>query len=603
MIVPMKKVTVFTGASHAEGAVDALRKLGIVHVQLRSGIVAESADIEQLIERVSSALKKLPQDVDKSSVDKRPGSQIVNEILTLNEEADRFATRLDELDHGVEWYEKWHSPSLKKMKKLQAAGLSIRLFTASKKQWRDMAGTPGLIPVGQDKNLRLIAQISDSGAESPNLPEEHPPVVEKEKIVELRGEMTRQVSSIHDRLTELAECREQLEAYERDLQTRLEFEKVKESLIDQKGICHLEGYAPVDTLEKIRKEAGKHGWAYLFEEPADDDPVPTLVRNPKWIEIINPVLDFLGTIPGYNELDISLPFLLFFSLFFAMLVGDAGYGCVIFTLTAVGHAIMKKKMPAQPFILMYVLSLCTIAWGVASGNWFGSETLANLPWVQALTVPALAAFKAGVGGFNDNETFLIGFCFKIGVVHLTLAHILAGLKKSDSLRCLAEIGWIGVLWGLYFVTGLLVLNHPFPPFAGVLIAAGALLALIFTNWQKNVLKGIADTIIELPLGLIAAFSDIVSYLRLFAVGYASLVLASTFNGMAASAGIKGGVMVVVGALILFAGHSLNLVLAGMGVVVHGIRLQMLEFSGHVGNEWTGTEYEPFASREDAHTGR
>lgn len=603
MIVPMKKVTVFAGASHSEEAVNALRKLGIVHVQLRSGTGGGSVDVEQLVDRVSSALKKLPQDVEEKSVDKRPGSRIVREILALNEECERLTARLDELDKGVEWYDKWHAPSLKKLDDLRTAGISIRLFTANKKQWREVADSPGLIPVGQDQNVWLIAQIAEAGVEAPNLPEERLPVVEKEKIVDLREEMARQVASIDDRLNKLAGCRRQLEEYRRDLESRLEFEKVKESLIDQKGICHMEGYAPVDALEKIRLDAEKQGWAYLFEEPGDDDPVPTLIRNPKWIQIIKPVLDFLGTIPGYNELDISLPFLLFFSLFFAMLVGDAGYGFVIMALTAVGHALLKKKMPAQPFILMYVLSACTIAWGVTSGNWFGSETIANLPLVQTLTVPALAAFKVGVGGFNDNESFLIGFCFKIGVVHLTLAHILAGLKKSDSLRCLADIGWIGVLWGLYFVTGLLVLKHPFPPFAGVLIAVGALLALIFTNWQKNVLKGIADTMIELPLGLIAAFSDIVSYLRLFAVGYASLVLANTFNSMGAGAGAKGGVMVLVGALILFAGHSLNLVLAGMGVVVHGIRLQMLEFSGHVGNEWTGTEYQPFASRENGENGQ
>ncbi|MDT8389616.1 MAG: hypothetical protein RRC34_03805 [Lentisphaeria bacterium] len=598
----MKKITVFAGASHAEEAVDALRRLGIVHVRLRAGIVGEAADVEQRLDRVAAALKKLPVAVADTAVDKRPGSQIVSEILTVSEERDRLASRLDELDKGVEWYDTWHAPSLNKLTELRDAGVTIRLFTANKKQWEKVAGTPGLIPVGQTENVWLIAQIAQAGADAPNLPEERLPTVEKEKIVELREEMARQVASLADRLSALAGSREELEAHRLDLESRLAFEKVKESLIDQKGIRHLEGYAPVDTLDKIRRAAEKNGWAYVFEEPGDDDPVPTLIRNPKWIQIINPVLDFLGTIPGYKELDVSLPFLLFFALFVAMLVGDAGYGLVYLLLTAVGHVVLKKKMPAQPFILMYVLSLCTIAWGVASGNYFGSETIANLPIVEKLTVPAMAAFKTTTGGFNDNEGFLIGLCFKIGVVHLTLAHVLAGLKKSDSLRCLAEIGWIGVLWGLYFVTGMLVLNHAFPPFAGVLIAAGALLALVFTNWQKHVLKGIADTIIELPLGLIGAFSDIVSYLRLFAVGYASLVLANTFNGMAAGAEVKGGVMAVAAALILFAGHSLNMVLAGMGVVVHGIRLQMLEFSGHVGNEWTGTEYQPFASPDNGEAG-
>jgi V/A-type H+-transporting ATPase subunit I len=242
---------------------------------------------------------------------------------------------------------------------------------------------------------------------------------------------------------------------------------------------------------------------------------------------------------------------------------------------------------------MYVLSACTIVWGAASGNWFGAEAIANLPVVKHLTIPALASFDYENGGFNNNEMFMIGLCFKIGAVHLVLAHTLAFMKKLGSPRCLAEAGWVGVICGLYFVTGKLVLERPLPTFALYLIGIGAFMALLFTNYQKNVLKGVGETIIELPLGLIAAFSDIVSYLRLFAVGYASLVLANTFNSMAASVGMTMVMAELGAALILFLGHTLNIILATMGVVVHGVRLKMLEFSGHVGNEWSGMAYEPF----------
>jgi len=98
---------------------------------------------------------------------------------------------------------------------------------------------------------------------------------------------------------------------------------------------------------------------------------------------------------------------------------------------------------------------------------------------------------------------------------------------------------------------------------------------------------------EVPLKIISSFGDIVSYIRLFAVGYASVVLASTFNDMAVSVGFNSIITSLAAALILFLGHGLNIILGFMAVIVHGVRLNMLEFSGQMGMEWSGKEYTPF----------
>ncbi|MGM0568595.1 MAG: V-type ATP synthase subunit I, partial [Elusimicrobiota bacterium] len=114
-----------------------------------------------------------------------------------------------------------------------------------------------------------------------------------------------------------------------------------------------------------------------------------------------------------------------------------------------------------------------------------------------------------------------------------------------------------------------------------------------TKFQKNILKGALSTLSTLPLDIVSSFSDIVSYLRLFAVGYATLAVASAFNEIAQSAGFDSFFAGFLAAAILFIGHSLNIMLCLMSVIVHGIRLNLLEFSSQLDMEWSGKEYKPF----------
>ena len=166
-------------------------------------------------------------------------------------------------------------------------------------------------------------------------------------------------------------------------------------------------------------------------------------------------------------------------------------------------------------------------------------------------------------------------------------------RVINSVKALGDVGWIMIVWGMFFAAGKLVVDRPFPIFAGYLLIGGMILVLVFSNPQKNMFKGMLSTLTSLPLSVIGAFSDVVSYLRLFAVGYASVVLASTFNNMALADGV-GNIFAGVGAaIILLFGHTLNILLCMMAVVVHGIRLNMLEFSGHLGMQWSGKKYEPF----------
>jgi V/A-type H+-transporting ATPase subunit I len=165
-----------------------------------------------------------------------------------------------------------------------------------------------------------------------------------------------------------------------------------------------------------------------------------------------------------------------------------------------------------------------------------------------------------------------------------------------SVRLLSELGWIFILWYLYFLANYFVLRKPLPDFSPLLLIPGIVLAGLFSNPQRNFFKSSLMGFAELPLKIISSFSDLVSYLRLFAVGYATLVIAVSFNQMAYSLGGNPLLKAIGAALILLLGHTLNILLAAMAVLVHGVRLNMLEFSSHLGMGWTGRRYRPLKKR-------
>jgi V/A-type H+-transporting ATPase subunit I len=200
----------------------------------------------------------------------------------------------------------------------------------------------------------------------------------------------------------------------------------------------------------------------------------------------------------------------------------------------------------------------------------------------------------------------------IGTIHLSIAHIwnfFRGLRRKPFIAAFEQLGWLSMVLGLYYLVLDMVLGTvlisivPRPDWWLAMIGGGLAVVMAFgrqesgQNFFVGLFKGVAN-IITTALDGISAFSDIISYIRLFAVGLASLAIAESFNamagGVAESLGGAGGAVAAV--LILFLGHTLNLAMGALSVVVHGVRLNMLEFSGHLGMEWTGVEYSPFKTR-------
>ena len=194
---------------------------------------------------------------------------------------------------------------------------------------------------------------------------------------------------------------------------------------------------------------------------------------------------------------------------------------------------------------------------------------------------------------------LMLFCFSIALVQLGIAHIKNGIGCLRSLKIFAEIGRLGMIFGMYFVVLSLVVNNT--GFEGVqmwqyyTLAGGFVLVFIFGSYEGNLVKSILEScknFITVVLSITNVFSDIMSYIRLWAVGLAAASIAGMINSLAGP--MFGRFAFFILGIVFFAfGHGFNMVLNVLAVLVHGVRLNMLEFSSHVGLSWSGLAYKPF----------
>lgn len=184
------------------------------------------------------------------------------------------------------------------------------------------------------------------------------------------------------------------------------------------------------------------------------------------------------------------------------------------------------------------------------------------------------------------------FCFFLGALHLSIAHTWQAALKYPSLTAFAEAGWICILWTAFFLARTLILGKEFPAPGIWLVSVGVILVIGFTNPQARIFRGLGEGLGTLLLNFMSNITDVISYIRLFAVGVATLAIAETTNTLASGFGV-GAQAFMAGAFILLIGHALNIILGPMSVLVHGVRLNVLEFSGHAKVTWSGEAFDPF----------
>ena len=535
MIVKMQHLDLICVASDREAALERLRSLGVVHLDLGSAQGAEFMSVRDELanaERAVRLIMKARDGKDVAELEIRPRE--VAEVLAV--EADR-----EKLENAAEELRR-----------------EIRLYA----------------PYG-DFDPVLAQKILDAGVDLAGIAE-LPAKLPAKRL----GWMLEKLSRVENRIAiddeKLAGCdAEAILAKYPELDDRIAFAAAKELMCERGPVACVSGWVPGRRIDGLVAAAKACGWGYLLRDPAEGEVPPTLIEPPRLFRPVRALFEGLGIAPAYEESDVSIPFFCYFSLFFAMLVGDGAYGAIFLVVTL----FMRKKLPKAWFTLLTVFSSATIVWGLLSNTWFG----AGLPFAQNWpTVRWLAGADAEAGHNYDNMMF---FCFTIGVTHLMLARVWNGIAKINSLSCLAEFGWAGIVLFMYVLTNSIVGIFPGVP-TWCYWMFGVSFLTVFIQ-AKGMDKGM------LFLNTMSVLGDIISYVRLFAVGLASVKVAENFNAMAVNLALPIWIKWLPLVLILLVGHGLNLAMAGLSVLVHAVRLNTLEFSNHKGVSWAGYSFRPF----------
>jgi V/A-type H+-transporting ATPase subunit I len=322
-----------------------------------------------------------------------------------------------------------------------------------------------------------------------------------------------------------------------------------------------------------------------FFDPQEGENPPTSLKNSSWAQSIQPLYDFMGMVPSYSEPDSSALFLGMLTVFSAFLVADAGYGAVVLlALLAAYKPLVARGADKNALHLGIILFGGTTLLGIALNSWFGE----NYRLFSAYT------FDPGTA---EGMVLLQGICFLMGVMHLTIAHIWKVSRRTLDISVLAEAGWVFFLWGMYGIICKLILKQEFvlpQSWIGPLFQIAFALILLFTAPSWNPLKSIPAGIGAILQNGANCFSDIVSYIRLWAVGLAGGKVAMAFNNIAAM--LPGFDLLPAFALrlpIWILGHGVNIILGVIAILAHGVRLNLLEFSNHLELEWSGRKYDPF----------
>ena len=601
MIVPMKHATVLCMARDRDKTLDALARLGLVHVEesvADSPGIAAAALAGDAAECARDALAEARANKDDLGLALRPPpagaapAGAAGEVLAAVRRYVEARAEREELGRDLDRFAPWGDFDPAAARALADKGVPFALFSVPADFDFSAFPAEGALRVTMRTKDRVCGALAGAplpeGVEAAPLPPGSLSSLRARRDAaeaRMRGEaaalraLAPRAGEVADSIRAAADARAVALA--------------AANLLDAGPVAHLQGWIPAEGADALAEAARREGWGFALRDPADGETPPVLLRTPRLFRPIVALFQILGILPGYRENDVSVVFYSFFTLFFAMLIGDAGYGALLLLAAFLVRRAMKRRpeppseIASSSLALMFVFGGATLLWGVLSGTWFG---------MPAEWLPAFMNRDLPTARWLGNQGNVMHLCFAIGLAHLLIARGWNVVQLWPDSRALSELGWIGVLYGMYnIVCSIVVEGFAYPAHVTWVMAAAVVLILCFT-YKRSELKANVVSLCMTPLNVVSSMGDIISYVRLFAVGLASVKIAETFDTMAAGLSLPLWAKVPCMVLILLLGHALNIAMGGLSILVHAVRLNTLEFSNAKGITWSGFEYAPFRAR-------
>lgn len=602
MIAKMKKLTFLVYHKEYDAFLKSIRDLGVVHVATKAQGSAENAALQESIRlsaRYTAAIKMLQglnvQPAAAHTGDASKGTEALAEIEDVQQQIQQVAHKLQAVEKELVQLEPWGDFDPKSVARLRDAGYQIDFYICSDKQfkeeWVDLYNATEINHVGSKLYFVTVmpkGENIDLEVETAKLPD-----CSLSDLHVRKENLAKQSEALQARLKDLAaSVVPDLQSAQAQVHSQIEFSKVvlnTDSLADNK-LMLLQGWAPADCVSKIKDFLESKEVYYEVADPTPEDDVPILLDNKGFFRLFEPIMR-LYMLPKYNELDLTPFFAPFFMLFFGLCLGDSGYG--LFMLLAVTvYRLVAKNISAsmKPILtLVQLLGASTMVCGLLTGTCFGF----NLYDIQ---LPLFQSLKEAIS--LDNQQ-MFNLSLILGGVQIIFGMILKAVNQTIQFGfkyAVATIGWLFILVS----TAIAFAAPGFMPMGGtvhmVFLAIGVLMAYLYNSPGKNVFVNIGLGLWDSYNMATGLLGDVLSYVRLFALGLSGGILASVFNslavGMSPDNVIAGPIVMV---LIFVIGHAINMFMNVLGAMVHPMRLTFVEFFKNSGYEGGGKEYKPFKS--------
>ncbi len=582
MITQMKKYTFLVFHRDYEPFLEQLRELGVVHItQKAAGLIEDDADLQAALQHEDELRRLLKQGAPDQLIAER---NEVNERIAAAQEAAKQAAV-------------WGDFDAKRIESLKEAGYTLHFYECPTKAFQEEWGIK--VNEAGGKTYFVALETIEDLTELP-IPEKSEAAWLQE-VEHLKGLLAAadarieawQLANKEQLEKELVEARQQIDWQRVTLST----DKVAEG-----ALCLFEGFCPIDKEAELNAMLAEAQVYYEETDPEKEDATPIKLRNNWFTKLFEPLTGMYGW-PNYNEFDPTPILAPFYLLFFSLCVGDCGYGLA---LILVGWLIAKEKLRIEMFEglgpIIAVLGVgCTIV-GYLSGTFFGVD-IYQAEWIPAWAKAPMfkAWFGDGTGNWMGYDIMMVLALF-IGVFHICLAMTVKAIcyTKQNGFHATASTwGWLLLIVG-GIATAILASTSVLGPqmtqvILIVIASISALGIFIFNTPGRNPLINIGAGLWDTYNMATGILGDVLSYLRLYALGMAGAMLGAAFNELGMTVlGETPNVGTAIGfALIVAFGHVLNLLMACLGAFVHPLRLTFVEYFKNVGYEGSGKKYNPF----------
>ena len=591
MITQMKKYTFLVFHRDYEPFLTQLRDLGVVHItQKAAGLIQDDEQLQAALQHEDELRRLLKQGAPDQLIQER--AEVEQRIAEAQESAKKVAV--------------WGDLDAKRIAELKEAGYTMHFYECPTKAFREEWGIKVSEKEGKTYFVSLDNSISRNIDNSELLDKATElPAPEKsqaqylQEVEHLRGLyaaadtriLAWQKANLDRIQQELVEARQQIDWTRVNLST----DKLAEG-----ALCLFEGFCPIDREAELNAMLAESQVYYEETDPAKEDATPIKLRNNWFVRLFEPLTGMYGW-PNYNEFDPTPILGPCFLLFFALCIGDCGYGLL---LTLIGYLILKGKLKIEMFDglggIIMALGVGSTVIGYLMGTFFGIDIFRAEWFPQA--AKAVMFNNLGVNGKIGEYDVMMVLALVIGVLHIILAMTIKAIsytKRDGFKNTVSTWGWLLLIVG-GICTAILAMTFSLPTetVKWIMIGIGAVSALgifVFNTPGRNPLinigAGLWDTY-GMTTGLLG---DVLSYIRLYALGLAGGMLGAAFNQLGTQVlGENPNVGTWIGfILIVTFGHVLNLLMACLGAFVHPLRLSFVEYFKNAGYEGTGKLYHPF----------